>query len=444
MVVADRQSKLKTTAYHKEAQTASVVDKKETLSVCMISPTLPDIKCGVGDYAACLLELLQPKTVEVSVITSADNRINRAFLDSDQVNPIKIFGIVNHWGYSSLPLILRKISLLKPSLVHIQYETHMYSEKSMINFLPLFGKALRLPCSYIITMHEFEGPHLFSGKGIFGGMGPRSLMRFMLAGGLLKDIKLRSFVKWGDSIIVTNEEHLHHLENEFPSKKSKFKCIVLGPSLQSAPSNDFNRPAFRREKGLNDSDILLSYFGFLRPDKKVDLLLHAIKELINKGYKTKLLVVASAGDVVDGETAYYQKLRALVKELGIEEHIIWTGYLSSREASDYLSCSDICVLPFESGVSEKRTSFVTAVSLGLPVITTKRNTVPPDFRDHFNVLLVSPNDLGQLVEAIIELANSESLRKEVGIQAKELSKNFSWEQIANKTIMVYQEKVTAN
>ena len=408
--------------------------------VCMISATWPDLRCGVGDFAARLSESIDNEGANVSVITSSDRRIKS---HSSGARNIAIFGIVEKWNFAALPSILRKISSLQPDVVHIQYETHMYGQKSMINFLPLVARLMRFPCTLIVTLHEFEGPTLFSSKGILGGMGPKALVRFLLSRGLTKDLKLRALIRGCDSVIVTNEAQLNHLTKEFSAQRRKFIRILLGASLPLTQSPGFNQQVFRRKQGLNDSDILLSYFGFLRPEKKVELLLRATRKLLDRNCKVRLMALASIGDVVNGEAAYYEELRSLARHLGIEDRIVWMNYLSFQEVADYLGCSDICVLPFGSGVSEKRTSFISAISLGLPVITTKGptgNSIPPDFRDHANMLLVMPDNVDQLVGAIIELSESNSLRRDIGAKAKELSQKFSWEQIVDKTLMVYKER----
>ncbi len=410
------------------------------MKVCMISPTLPDIRCGVGDYTGHLVELLNRQHIQISIITSTDRRIKRSIAASTTHDNIEFFGL-KKWGFASLPQILKKIATINPDIVHIQYETHMYSRKGMINLLPLIAKLTGISCPFMVTLHEFEGPNLLSSKGVLGGMGPKELPRFFLNHGLIKDLKIRSLITWSDSVIVTNQAHLRHLKNEFPSQKSKFIRIPLGTSLNPACSSSFDKSKFRNEKGIEDSHILLSFFGFLRADKKLDLLFRAVRELLDQGYAVKLLVLASIGDVVETEEDYLEALLYLARQLNIEDSIIWMDYLPPQQITAYLRCSDICILPFESGVSERRTSFITAVSLGLPIITTvgpDGDTIPSDFKDGVNVRLIAPNNLDQLCAAIIELIESIPLRQRMGLGARELSHQFSWDQIIDKTVSTYE------
>ena len=61
----------------------------------------------------------------------------------------------------------------------------------------------------------------------------------------------------------------------------------------------------------------------------------------------------------------------------------------------------------------------------------------PRLRDGENVLLVPPDDVTALAEAIARLADSPELRQRLGQGAKETSKAFGWDRIAEKTLEVY-------
>ena len=88
---------------------------------------------------------------------------------------------------------------------------------------------------------------------------------------------------------------------------------------------------------------------------------------------------------------------------------------------------------------------------GLPIVTTYCARLPksgrlrksmvsqrlPSLRDGENVLLVPPDDVAALTEAIACLADTPELRQKLGQGAKETSKAFGWDSIAEKTLEVY-------
>jgi glycosyltransferase involved in cell wall biosynthesis len=149
--------------------------------------------------------------------------------------------------------------------------------------------------------------------------------------------------------------------------------------------------------------------------------------------------------------AYAQRVEALIDELGLSEQVMWTGYTPQEEVSANLLASDICVLPYRDGASFRRGSFMAALVHGLPIVTTHCARLPksgrlrksmvshrlPRLRDGENVLLVPPDDAAALAQAIARLADAPELRQKLGQGAKEMSKAFGWDRIAEQTLEVY-------
>ena len=81
--------------------------------------------------------------------------------------------------------------------------------------------------------------------------------------------------------------------------------------------------AVKAEFGLEDGDIVLEHIGFLIEPKKQEISIRALKRLREMGYPAKLMLI---GDSRPGEPGYKERLVALVKELGVEEYVIFTGH----------------------------------------------------------------------------------------------------------------------
>ena len=71
----------------------------------------------------------------------------------------------------------------------------------------------------------------------------------------------------------------------------------------------------------------------------IDYLLRAVRHLIHDlGRRDFLCVLIGTGRARD-------TLLKLSKELGIEEHVWFTGFISQEDVRRYLSTADICVAP---------------------------------------------------------------------------------------------------
>ena len=129
----------------------------------------------------------------------------------------------------------------------------------------------------------------------------------------------------------------------------------------------------------------------------------------------------------------------MAKGLNLDQYIKWTGFCDARQASLFLLSSDICVMPFTDGASEWRSSFLDALSHGLPVVSTFSEKTPEELINSVNCLLVPPKDPVLLSMAIEKLISSPELRDSLGMAAAELfNKEYSWPVIAKKTIAAYR------
>jgi glycosyltransferase involved in cell wall biosynthesis len=74
-----------------------------------------------------------------------------------------------------------------------------------------------------------------------------------------------------------------------------------------------------------------------------------------------------------------------------------------------------------------------------PVVATRVGSIPEVVEDGVTGLLVQPGDEHALALAVITLLQDDALRQKMGLQASEkLSRDLSWEAIAQKTRMVYE------
>ena len=135
----------------------------------------------------------------------------------------------------------------------------------------------------------------------------------------------------------------------------------------------------------------------------------------------------------------YEELSNLSRRLDLEPYLTWTGFCSEEEVAHYLMCSDLCVLPFRQNTTG-RSSLPAALSFGLPLITTSRTKTLYSLRDHQNVILVPPDDVSSLAEAIGELSTQPELRRRLGEAAFKLwHEEFSFDVIARRALAIYQE-----
>ena len=118
--------------------------------------------------------------------------------------------------------------------------------------------------------------------------------------------------------------------------------------------------------------------------------------------------------------------------------IIWReGYCPDDEISDLIFSSDILLLPFRKGVDSKRSSFITALSYGVPVITTKGANTPSEIIDGEHVLFAPPQRPDILAQKILFLKKHPERMKRLAAAAKTAVQNYSWDKIMEVIYTAY-------
>ena len=75
-----------------------------------------------------------------------------------------------------------------------------------------------------------------------------------------------------------------------------------------------------------------------------------------------------------------------------------------------------------------------AQSQGVPVLTSNRSSLPEVAGDA--ALLVDPEDVDEIAQAMLRLSRDEELRAELVAKGHENVKRFSWEKAARETLAV--------
>jgi len=114
-------------------------------------------------------------------------------------------------------------------------------------------------------------------------------------------------------------------------------AIVLKGAFPSAILNYKPKLNIKERLGLTDKRMILN-INRLDPRKRVGLLIKAFKQICDDKFDDVVLVIGGVGPDEDN-------LRALVKELNIQDRVKFIGYIKEEELWDYLASCDLFVHP---------------------------------------------------------------------------------------------------
>lgn len=381
----------------------SANDNIAQAEVCMVSGSYPPMEDGVAGYTQRLFSTVKQEFKSILLVTTGNNGLERDREDG-------VLDVVEKWSFRALPSIVRHIKTTESSIVHIQYPAHGYGTNPAANFLPMLLRIISPRTRLISTIHEFSN-HTLKGKS-------RLLINIVPS----------------HKIIIVDQQYRRDIKRFWPFAGGKFVHIPVGSNipLRLEPDESELR-RLRSSAGIGENVPVISCFGAVRPGKGIEFLLRAFHELLQKHPEARLLFI---GRIY--ENYYEQSIRGMIEDRQLSSNVTFTGPCEQDEISQYFALASMCVLPFEDGVSTKRTSFMAALQHGLPTITTRSDFLPDGLVDYENVILVKYGDEKALVGKMVELIENEELRNRLRSHAREVLKNYSWDSIAEKTIEVYR------
>lgn len=177
-------------------------------------------------------------------------------------------------------------------------------------------------------------------------------------------------------------------------------------------------------------DLTVSFLGRLHPQKGIDVLLSAFKQVREKlpQFSWRLMLI--------GEGTRRPQYEAMADQLSISPCVEFRGQVA--DPYPLLGQSDIFVLPSRSeGMSN---ALLEAMAHGLPCIVTDIDGNHDVIRHNQNGLLMGLDDVNGLVDAIVSLATDQKLRERLGREAvRTVRDRYSLDSIADQYIALYAD-----
>jgi glycosyltransferase involved in cell wall biosynthesis len=257
----------------------------------------------------------------------------------------------------------------------------------------------RLP--YILSLRGSDVP----------GYNERLGIDYVLLGGLFKRI-------WsGASAVIANSSGLARLANNF------MPALDVGVIYNGI---DTGRFYFRGERSPGERVRLLTVCRLIER-KRIDILIRAVKKLVDAGVDVQLDVA--------GEGNLRERLARLGEDLGIGSRVCFLGRLEAEKMPDIYACSDIFVMSSEhEGMSN---AMLEAMSAGLPVITTDCEGVSELVDD--NGIVVNDMGAGAFARAVQNVIDDHQRYRGMSKSARVRAENFSWQAVAEKYLECYKE-----
>ncbi len=231
--------------------------------------------------------------------------------------------------------------------------------------------------------------------------------------------------------VIVNSNYMKcELQRLFGLPFEKINVIPNGINI-----NNFNGITkdydFRRKYAMDNEKIIL-YIGRLVYEKGVQHLISAMPKIINGYNDTKL--------IIGGKGGMYDELREQAKNLGIENKVYFTGYLSSKEVQKMYKCADIAVFP--STYEPFGIVALEAMLAGVPTVVSDIGGLNEIVDHGINGMKSYAGNSNSIADSVLALLYNHQLCNNIVKKAKtKVKQEFNWNKIAQDTFFTYEKAI---
>lgn len=206
----------------------------------------------------------------------------------------------------------------------------------------------------------------------------------------------------------------------------RIEIVPLGINLKEYEKLP-DKGNFKSKYNIDENKKLILFLGRIHEIKGLDLLVKSFGKINEDNVKLA---------IVGGDYGFKEELLKLIKNLDLNDKIIFPGVLTGKDKIEALVDCDIFVMP--SRYESFTTSGLEAMACQKPLILTKNNHIQSWVKD--NVGLVCEFDEDELTDCIETLLNDEDLCIQFGKTGRELIENkYDWNRVEKQIESIYKK-----
>lgn len=249
---------------------------------------------------------------------------------------------------------------------------------------------------------------------------------------------MNRIIEISSKIIVMAEKGRELLRSVYDVPADKIEIIPHG-----IPDFAFVEPDAAKAKfGFSGRTVLLT-FGLLSPNKGIEVMIDAMPSIL-KSQPDAVYVVLGATHpnlVRDQGEAYRESLVARVRQLGIEDHVVFLDrFVDKATLLDFISMCDVYVSPYLTEAQMTSGTLAYSFGLGKPVVSTPYWHAQELLADNRGIL-VPFGDARAIGREIAALLTDETRRQAMRKRAYATSRSMTWERTADRYLEVFESTV---
>lgn len=322
-----------------------------------------------------------------------DRDYSDEFIFSDNITPVILFPQARHpflyhwWFQHSVASFLKRI---KPDIF-----------VSTDGYIPLRTKVKTLNVFHDLNFEHYPNDLPFIERWYYKKYFPR-------------------FARKADRIATVSEYSKEDIARNYNVDPDKIDVVYNGANTSFHPLDEKTRLTVR--KRISAGIPYFFFIGSLHPRKNLANLFRAY-DLFRKSSGHKVMLV-----IAGAKKWWTSDIKSVYDDLEYKDGIIFTGRLQSKEVNDLLASA--IALTYVSYFEGFGIPIVEAFRCGTPVITSNVTSMPEIAGDA--ALTVDPFKPESIADAMVRIADDESLREQLTAAGLERAGQFTWDESAKR------------
>lgn len=351
------------------------------MEILILTPHYPPREGGTSEYVARLCEELQKHGHKIHVVTREG---------SASQSPTSVEVFKGPWSLFSLGHLLSIIRDNRPDVILLQYGPYSFNRRGpglpVVSLIIAASILTKTP--FVVYGHELYTPWR------------QSYIRFPWH--FTQRVAIFLLLLFSKRFVTTIESRRRRLTSLFPWWRDRINVVPVAPTLD----REIIDSNWRKTHGIDEDTILLSAMGTDDPEKGARLLGNIADAALDRNISFRFVTIGGMRPN--------------------HPHIESWGYVDAHDAWNLLASSDLFIMPYDDGVSARRTSALNALAAGAPMLTTYGINTDEALFPKGSLMMAPAGQIEELTKMAVTLAGDESARQDLRSASQDLSKQFSW------------------
>jgi len=379
---------------------------ESTIPEIVFISSYPPRECGIATYSQDLIKALNNKfsrSFDIKICPLENENEKYSYQDDIKY----ILNTDSKESYLRLKSEINSNDNIQIVLIQHEFGLFQKNQENLIHFLSTLNKP-------IVTVFHTVLP------------GPDNLLK----------IKVQEITTLSENVIVMSNSSAQLLSSNYGIDSEKIIIIAHGTHLVTHSDKEI----LKRKYNLSGKKVLAT-FGLLSSGKSIETTLEALPAIIKKNPDVLFLIIGRTHPSVvkqEGEK-YRTLLESKVRELHIEKQVQFiNSFIPLQELLEYLQLTDVYLFTSKDPNQAVSGTFSYAISCGCPIVCTPIPPASEILRNNAGIGIDFGNSK-QVAEAVINLLNDTTLRKNISSNGLHQMASTAWENAAISHALLFEK-----